>query len=210
MGSRDDHGAFTLADRAVRAASRQIHRHRARPSPCAVASRRPWRSGGDAGGRYLRRLSMRAPAAKPRPMRAGSRDCDPEDGLGQGRLVAYARWQRVAGARDAGAGTVRRDVRCRPVREDFNGSSCPSTSSGCARRGPKNYSAWRTPRVPAAVWPRNHRKCFPPVAGGASSAGTLLQCHHRDGVRAGALPAGGRARVLLQLVEIPLSARVTR
>ena len=79
---------------------------------CAVASRRPWRSGGDPGGRYLRRISMRAPAAKPRPMRAGPRDCDPEDGLGQRRLAAYARWQRVAGARDAGAGTARGDVSC--------------------------------------------------------------------------------------------------
>ena len=59
----------------------------------------------------------------------------------------------------------------------------------------------RTPRIPAAAWPRNHRQHLPPVAGGASSAGPLLQRDHRDGVRAGALPAGGGSGVLLQLAR---------
>ena len=83
LGPRDDHGAFTLADRTVRAASRQVHHHGAGSSRCAAAARRSRRPGGNAGGRYLRRLSMRTSAAQPRPLRAGPRDRDPEDGLGQ-------------------------------------------------------------------------------------------------------------------------------
>ena len=50
----------------------------------------------------------------------------------------------------------------------------------------------RTPRISAAVWPRNHRQHLPAVTGGASSAGPLLQRDHRHGVRAGSISSRRR------------------
>ena len=69
--------------RPVRASSGQIHHHGARSPSCTAAARGSRRSRRHPNRRNLRRLSMRTPAAQPRPLRARPRDRDSEDGLGQ-------------------------------------------------------------------------------------------------------------------------------
>ena len=96
-------------------------------------------------------------------------------------------------------------------REDFDSDQLPIDFQWLRSPWPGGIVLLeRTPWISAVVWPRNHRQHLPAVTGGASSAGALLQRHHRHGVRAAAFPAGGGAGVLLQLGEIPLSARVAR
>ena len=55
----------------------------------------------------------------------------------------------------------------------------------------------RPPRPPAALRPRDHRQPVPPSAGRAAPAGALLHRAHGDGLPARALPAIGRAGLLL-------------
>ena len=68
-----------------------------------VAARRARRFGRNAKWRDLHGLSLRPTAAQPRPLHAGPRDGDSENGLGQGRLAAHAGRTGDSDLRNAGA-----------------------------------------------------------------------------------------------------------
>ena len=212
LGSRDDDGAFALADRAVRAASRQVHRHRAgssRMRRCIAPVTATW---------WRRRRAI------PTPSIYADGRCPTAAAACSAARPRSRRWpgEAMTGcARSMAAdcpSSRRRRRHCPPRRSLPRRDSRGLRRRSAAHRLPVVALAVsrgivqpeRAPRVPAAVWPRNHRQHFPAVTGGASPAGALLQRDHRDGVRAGALPAVGRAGVLLQLGEVPLSARVAR
>ena len=87
------------------------------------------------------------PLAEPRPLHARPRDGDSEDGVGRRRLAARdGRRRRADARRGRRPASPPHPSPAAPVREDFDGPRCRSTSSGCDRHGPTSCSASR--RVP--------------------------------------------------------------
>ena len=176
LGSRHDDGAFTLADRAVRTASRQVHRHGAGSSRCAVH-----RAGhGDlvetqAGDTYAVYL-----CGRPLPNRGrcvlGRETAIQKMVWGDDGWLRTLDGSGLPELETPAPGIARRAVPCRRrsrgLRRHAAADRLPVAAHAVARR---IVQPERAPRVPAAVRPRNHRQYLPAVAGGASSAGTLLQ-----------------------------------
>ena len=188
------------ADRALRAASRHLRADRAASAGRRAAARRPRRPRRDARRRDLHGLPVRPAAPEPRSLHARPRDGDP------------ARW---SGATTAGCArrtaTGLRRARSRRRR------TCPRIRfrRAAARGFRRRHAADRVPvaalavaggalqpdraaGTSAALRTRDDREPLPAVAGRAAAAGALLQRVDGDGVRARALPADGRPRLLLR------------
>ena len=98
-----------------------------------------------------------------------------------------------------------------PVRDDFDNGRLPvgvPVAADALSGG--DLLAHGAARASAPLRARDDREPLSPGARRASAAGALLQRLDRDGVRARALPAGGRARLLLRRQQVPLPPRVPR
>ena len=179
----------------VRTASGHVHPDVAPSAGYRTAARRPCRSRGNAERRDVHGASLRPAAAQSRALHAGPRDGDSADGV-VARTAGCARRT----AREFRASKCRRR-RCRRMRFPRRRRAKIST----APQLPLDFQWLRSP------WPEElfslterpgHLRLYgretigqpvPAVAGRAAAAGALLQRDHGDRVRAGALPADGRA-----------------
>ena len=165
-----------------------------------IAARRPRRSGRDAARRDLHGLSLRPAAAQPRPLHAGPRNGDPEDGLGRRRLAAdlgrsrdFRRWKRPRRRCPSTSFPRRRRAKISTAR------NCRSTSNGCARPGRKRSSA--SPRGPAicgSMAARRIGSLFRQSLVARRQQAHCFSARDRRRFRAGAFPAERGPRLLLQ------------
>ncbi len=195
--------ARVTLDRPLRAAPRQVHPHRARSSARRAAARGPRLTSCDtqAGDTYAVYLCGR-PLPEPRALRRSA--ARPRSRRWSGANDGWLRtpgWQRtcprveVARARPARASLPRRRPRARTSTATAAADRLPVAALAVPRRA---VQPDRTPRAPPAVRPRDPRQPVPPVAGRAPPAGASATRGHVGRLRARAVPADGRAHLLLQ------------
>ena len=214
LGPRRHDGALAGADRARTSCILTARCLERASSPGrAAAARGPRRPGGDAGRRDLHGVPVRPAAAEPGPLHAGPRDRDPD--RWRGRPTAGCARRTATACRRSRSPAPRRSRRT------------PSPRRRCARTS-------TTPQLPIdfqwlrSPWPdelfsltRAARATCGSTAAKRSAACSrrrwspggsrrTASAPRRARVRAGALPADGRPRLLLQQRQVPLPLRVAR
>ncbi len=194
----------------LRVASRRPRVERASSAGRRAAACRPRGSRRHARRQHLHGVPVRPAAAQPRTVHARTGDRDSEDGLGRRRMAPdrRRRWSSVGGngsasrccAADRATATGPRALRRRAAADRF-----PVAAIAVARRV---VQPDRASRIPAALRPRNGRQPVQAGARRAPAAVALLQRVDDRRVRAAALPADGRADLLLQQLQVPLPAHL--
>ena len=211
LGTRGDDGALAEPHRAVRAASRHVRADGATSSRRAAAEGGARRSRRDAEWRDVDRVSLRPPAAQSRAVHAGPRDGDPADGVGRRRLAAHDRRRADPAARRRTRPICRRtSFPAAPRAPTSTMRRCRSTSSGCARRITRSCSVSTRVRVICGCMDASRSAASSASRSSRGDSSRTATARRRDGVRAGALPAGGGSRVLLRRHEVPLPVRLAR